>query len=74
MVVPTIQSYPHYKYITPGKLVRVAPTLAVWGFATAAALALLGSDIPIVRADVLGRIPLAGKYFPVQTGKEEEED
>lgn len=49
-------------------------TLAVWGFATAAALALLGSDIPIVRADVLGRIPFAGKYFPVQVAKGEEED
>jgi hypothetical protein len=46
----------------------------VWGFATAVALALLGSDIPIVRTDVLSRIPFAGKYFPVQKAKAEEED
>jgi hypothetical protein len=45
----------------------------MWGFATATALALLGSDIPLVRKDILSKIPLVGNYFPVRGVKHEED-
>ncbi|KAI9360219.1 hypothetical protein BD770DRAFT_442192 [Pilaira anomala] len=61
--VAAIRTYPHYK----------APSLATWGFSAASGLALFGSDIPLVREDVFGRLPLVGKYFPVKTEKHEED-
>ncbi|KAL9558562.1 hypothetical protein MBANPS3_000852 [Mucor bainieri] len=74
MVTANIHSEPHFKFITPSKFIRATPTLAVWGAATAAALALFGSDVPLARKDVLSKIPVFGRYFPVQQDKHEEED
>lgn len=48
--------------------------MAVWGAATAAALALFGSDVPLARKDVLSKIPVFGRYFPVQQDKHQEEE
>lgn len=45
----------------------------MWGFATATALALFGSDIPLVKRDILSKIPLAGHYFPVKEANHEED-
>ncbi|KAK4509455.1 uncharacterized protein ATC70_007807 [Mucor velutinosus] len=74
MVAAQINSEPHFKFITPSKFIRATPTMAVWGAATAAALALFGSDVPLARKDVLSKIPVFGRYFPVQQDKHEEED
>ncbi|KAG2202588.1 hypothetical protein INT46_011661 [Mucor plumbeus] len=73
MVTAHINSEPHFKFITPSKFIKSTPTLAMWGFATATALALLGSDIPLVRKDILSKIPLFGNYFPVRGVKHEED-
>ncbi|KAI8388634.1 ubiquinol-cytochrome-c reductase complex subunit-domain-containing protein [Radiomyces spectabilis] len=63
MPVARIVSSPHFAFVTPEKLIRVAPNLATWGVATGCALALLGSDIPLVKKDILSKIPFAGSYF-----------
>ncbi|KAI8074725.1 cytochrome b-c1 complex subunit 10 [Gongronella butleri] len=66
MPVRQIVSNPHFGAITPEKLIRAAPSLAIWGAAAGSALALLGSDVPLVKKDVLSRIPIAGSYWKVE--------
>ncbi|KAI8097712.1 ubiquinol-cytochrome-c reductase complex subunit-domain-containing protein [Halteromyces radiatus] len=65
MPVKQIITSPHFGLITPEKLIRVAPSLALWGAGAGTALALLGSDIPLVKKDVLSKIPVVGNYWAV---------
>ncbi|KAI9495375.1 ubiquinol-cytochrome-c reductase complex subunit-domain-containing protein [Zychaea mexicana] len=67
-----IVTNPHFGMISPEKLIRVAPSLAVWGAAAGSAVALLGSDVPLVKKDILSRIPIAGAYWAVPEADEEE--
>lgn len=48
--------------------------MAIWGAATVAALALFGSDVPLARRDVLSKIPVFGRYFPVEHDNHVEEN
>ncbi|KAI8641436.1 cytochrome b-c1 complex subunit 10 [Parasitella parasitica] len=73
MVTAQIYSEPHFNFITPSKFIKTTPTLVVWGVASATALLLLGSDVPLVRKDVLSKIPLVKRYFPVEKTKNEED-
>ncbi|KAI8087266.1 ubiquinol-cytochrome-c reductase complex subunit-domain-containing protein [Thamnidium elegans] len=66
MPVARIVSSPHFSFITPEKLVRVAPNLATWGFAAGSAVLLLGSDIPLLKKDILSKIPVVGGYWAVE--------
>ncbi|CDH50985.1 hypothetical protein RO3G_13167 [Lichtheimia corymbifera JMRC:FSU:9682] len=65
MPVAKIVTNPHFAFITPEKLVRVAPSLAIWGAAAGSAVMLLGSDVPLVKKDILSRIPVVGSYWAV---------
>ncbi|CAO3634878.1 unnamed protein product [Cunninghamella blakesleeana] len=65
MPVRQIVTSPHFAFITPEKLIRVAPNLAVWGAAAGSALALLGSDVPLVKKDILSKVPVVGSYWAV---------
>jgi primosomal protein N' len=40
-----------------------APSLATWGAAAGSAVLLLGSDVPLVKKDLLSKIPIAGRYW-----------
>ncbi|KAI7903421.1 uncharacterized protein BX663DRAFT_551690 [Cokeromyces recurvatus] len=73
MVVSHIQPELHYKLISTSKLIRTTPTIAVWGVATATALTLFALDVPLVRKDVLGKLPMVGRYFPANEVHTEEE-
>ncbi|KAI9476422.1 MAG: cytochrome b-c1 complex subunit 10 [Benjaminiella poitrasii] len=73
MVVSQIHTEPHFKFVSASKVFRATPSLAVWGAAAAAGLALFALDVPIVRKDVLNRLPMVGRYFPVQEVHIEEE-
>ncbi|GAB5593560.1 hypothetical protein Unana1_08460 [Umbelopsis nana] len=73
MPAPKIVSVPHFGFITPEKLVRVAPSAAVWGAAAGVAVLLLGSDIPIIKRDILSKVPVVGGYWSVP-GPAHEED
>lgn len=42
-----------------------APSLAIWGAAAGSAVMLLGSDVPLVKKDILSRIPVVGSYWAV---------
>ncbi|KAI7872199.1 hypothetical protein BDF14DRAFT_1757798 [Spinellus fusiger] len=55
----------HYGLITPEKMIKVAPTLATWGVAAASGFLLLGSDVSLIRKDLLSKVPIAGSYFAV---------
>ncbi|ORY97830.1 ubiquinol-cytochrome-c reductase complex subunit-domain-containing protein [Syncephalastrum racemosum] len=73
MPIARIATNPHFHFISPEKLVRVAPSLALWGAATGSALALLGSDVPLVKKDILSKVPVAGSYFAVPEENNDEE-
>jgi hypothetical protein len=45
------------------------PTLAAWGTAGAAAFLFFGEPVPLVRRDLLSRLPIVGKIWT--TPKEE---
>ncbi|KAI8974382.1 cytochrome b-c1 complex subunit 10 [Pilobolus umbonatus] len=70
--VSKIVTTPHFGLITPEKLMKVAPTLATWGAAAGSAVLLFGSDVPLVRADLLSKIPVAGSYWAVEAKEAEE--
>ncbi|KAF7723776.1 hypothetical protein EC973_001689 [Apophysomyces ossiformis] len=72
MPVTKIVSSPHFSFITPEKLIRSVPSLATWGAAAGVALALFGSDVPLVKQDVLSKIPVAGSYWAVPAAADEE--
>ncbi|KAI8144644.1 ubiquinol-cytochrome-c reductase complex subunit-domain-containing protein [Fennellomyces sp. T-0311] len=72
MPLAKIATNPHFGVLSPEKLVRVIPTLAVWGAAAGAAVGLLGSDVPLVKKDILSRIPIAGAYWAVPEETAEE--
>ncbi|KAI8092244.1 ubiquinol-cytochrome-c reductase complex subunit-domain-containing protein [Gilbertella persicaria] len=65
MPVSRIVSSPHFSFITPEKFVRVAPNLATWGAAAGTAVVLLGSDVPLIKKDILSKIPVVGSYWAV---------
>lgn len=46
----------------------------MWGVAAAAGLLLFASDVPLARKDILSKIFMVGKYFPVENIKADEED
>ncbi|KAI8083705.1 hypothetical protein BDF21DRAFT_416459 [Thamnidium elegans] len=71
-MIAAIRTYPHYKFITPQKIVELTPTFVGWGFAAATGLALFGLDIPIVRDDVLSKLPVVGKIFSILPEPKEE--
>jgi Ubiquinol-cytochrome-c reductase complex subunit (QCR10) len=50
-----------------------APSAAVWGAAAGAAVLLLGSDIPIIKRDILSKVPFVGSYWAVAAPAHEEE-
>jgi hypothetical protein len=52
---------------------KSAPNAAVWGAAAGAAVLLLGSDIPIIKRDILSKVPVFGGYWAVQAPAKEEE-
>ncbi|KAL0073824.1 ubiquinol-cytochrome c reductase core subunit 10 QCR10 [Phycomyces blakesleeanus] len=62
----------HFGIITPEKLVQVFPNLATWGVAAGSAVCLLGADVPIVRRDILSKVPIAGAYFALPAEDKEE--
>ncbi|KAI8973518.1 ubiquinol-cytochrome-c reductase complex subunit-domain-containing protein [Mycotypha africana] len=74
MPVARFVSTPHLAFITPEKLWRVAPSLATWGAGTGAAVLLFGSDVPIMKKDVLTKIPVIGNYWalPGDESKDQE--
>ncbi|KWU42742.1 hypothetical protein RHOSPDRAFT_35690 [Rhodotorula sp. JG-1b] len=49
--------------LTPSLVARLAPTLALWGFAGAGALMVVGSAIPLFQTDVLKKIPVVADYY-----------
>ncbi|CEG76005.1 hypothetical protein RMATCC62417_10966 [Rhizopus microsporus] len=65
MPVSKIVTNPYFSFITPEKLIKVAPSLATWGAAAGSAVLLFGSDVPLVKKDLLSKIPIAGKYWAV---------
>ncbi|KAI9282233.1 ubiquinol-cytochrome-c reductase complex subunit-domain-containing protein [Sporodiniella umbellata] len=65
MPVARIITNPHFGFITPEKIIKVAPTLATWGAAAGSAVLLFGSDVPLVKRDLLSKIPIAGSYWEV---------
>ncbi|CAO3624325.1 unnamed protein product [Mucor hiemalis] len=72
MPVARIVTSPHFSFITPEKFVKVAPNLATWGVAAGSAVLLLGSDIPIIKADILSKIPVVGSYWAVKEASDDE--
>jgi hypothetical protein len=48
-----------------------APTLATWGAATGSAILLLGSDVPLMKKDILSKIPVVGSYWAVPGAESE---
>ncbi|KAG2183623.1 hypothetical protein INT43_006631 [Umbelopsis isabellina] len=73
MPAPKIVTVPHFGFITAEKLVRIAPNAAVWGAAAGAAVLLLGSDIPIIKRDILSKVPVVGNYWAVEAPVKEED-
>ncbi|ORX57503.1 hypothetical protein DM01DRAFT_1372531 [Hesseltinella vesiculosa] len=65
MPVRQIVTNPHFGIITPEKLVRVIPSLATWGVAAGTAVSLIGSDVPLVKKDILSKLPVIGSYWAV---------
>ncbi|KAG1322372.1 hypothetical protein G6F62_010283 [Rhizopus arrhizus] len=63
MPVSKIVTNPYFSFVTPEKFLRVAPSLAIWGAAAGSAVLLLGSDVPLVKKDLLSKIPIAGRYW-----------
>ncbi|KAG0736507.1 hypothetical protein G6F57_007511 [Rhizopus arrhizus] len=63
MPVSKIVTNPYFSFVTPEKFLRVAPSLATWGAAAGSAVLLLGSDVPLVKKDLLSKIPIAGRYW-----------
>ncbi|KAI9274642.1 cytochrome b-c1 complex subunit 10 [Phascolomyces articulosus] len=72
MPISKIATNPHFGIFSVEKLIRVAPTLAVWGAGAGTAVALFGSDVPLVKKDILSRVPIAGAYFEVPEPAAEE--
>ncbi|KAI9364635.1 ubiquinol-cytochrome-c reductase complex subunit-domain-containing protein [Pilaira anomala] len=70
MPIARIVSSPHFSFISPEKFVKVAPNLATWGFAAGSAVLLLGSDIPLIKKDILSKIPIAGSYWAIEEASE----
>ncbi|KAL1931051.1 hypothetical protein VTP01DRAFT_10188 [Rhizomucor pusillus] len=73
MPVSKIVATPHLGFITPEKFLRTAPSLAIWGAAAGTALALLGSDVPLVKKDILSKLPVLGSHFAVPEPAQDEE-
>ncbi|POY72768.1 hypothetical protein BMF94_4176 [Rhodotorula taiwanensis] len=46
---------------------RLAPNLAMWGFAGAGALFVVGSAIPLFQNDILLKIPGVAAYYTDNT-------
>ncbi|KAI8889774.1 hypothetical protein K501DRAFT_237990 [Backusella circina FSU 941] len=63
MPVSKIVSNPHFGIFSPEKLIKVAPNLATWGVAAGSAVLLFGSDVPLVKNDILSKIPIVGSYW-----------
>ncbi|KAI9487088.1 MAG: ubiquinol-cytochrome-c reductase complex subunit-domain-containing protein [Benjaminiella poitrasii] len=72
MPVSRIVTSPRFAFITPEKLIKVAPHLATWGAAAGSAVLLLGSDVPIIKKDILSKIPVVGGYWAVAESNNEE--
>jgi hypothetical protein len=49
-----------------------APSLAIWGAAAGSAVALLGSDVPLVKKDILSNIPIVGGYWAIEQPAQDE--
>ncbi|KAI8371954.1 ubiquinol-cytochrome-c reductase complex subunit-domain-containing protein [Choanephora cucurbitarum] len=71
MPVSKIVTSPHFSFITPEKFARVAPNLATWGVAAGSAVLLLGSDVPLLKKDILSKIPVVGSYWAVPEADQE---
>ncbi|KAG0170680.1 hypothetical protein DFQ28_005701 [Apophysomyces sp. BC1034] len=71
MPIAKIVTNPHFAFLTPEKLIRSAPSLATWGAAAGVAVALFGSDVPLVKQDILSKIPIAGSYWAIPAAEEE---
>ncbi|ORZ19515.1 cytochrome b-c1 complex subunit 10 [Absidia repens] len=71
MPVRQIISSPHFAFVTPEKFIHAIPSLAFWGAGTAAALSLFGSDVPLVKKDILSNIPIVGGQWDVELPAEE---
>ncbi|KAI8355520.1 ubiquinol-cytochrome-c reductase complex subunit-domain-containing protein [Blakeslea trispora] len=71
MPVSKIATSPYFSFITPEKFVRVAPNLATWGVAAGSAVLLLGSDVPLLKKDILSKIPVVGSYWAVPEDNQE---
>ncbi|KAI7888287.1 ubiquinol-cytochrome-c reductase complex subunit-domain-containing protein [Mucor mucedo] len=71
MPVARIATNPHISFITAEKLVKVAPNLATWGAAAGSAVLLLGSDIPLIKKDILSKIPVVGSYWAIAEPEQE---
>ncbi|KAI7901871.1 ubiquinol-cytochrome-c reductase complex subunit-domain-containing protein [Cokeromyces recurvatus] len=65
MPVSRIVSSPHFSVISVEKVFKVFPNLATWGVAAGSAVLLLGSDVPLVKKDLLSKIPIAGSYWAI---------
>ncbi|KAI9023638.1 cytochrome b-c1 complex subunit 10 [Phycomyces nitens] len=65
MPVSRVISNLHFGIITPEKLVQVFPNLATWGVAAGSAVCLLGYDVPLIKKDILSKVPIAGSFFAV---------
>ncbi|KAI9296115.1 UDP-Glycosyltransferase/glycogen phosphorylase [Neoconidiobolus thromboides FSU 785] len=62
-----------FKRFTPQIILRWAPSLARWGAVAGIGLLFLGEGIPLVRQDILSKIPIAGGLWRLPTPPSEEE-
>jgi hypothetical protein len=59
------------RYILIKMLNFSAPSLATWGAGAGSALLLLGSDVPLMKKDILSKIPVVGSYWAIPTAESE---
>ncbi len=48
------------------KLKVWAPTLSIWGASAGIGILYFGEGIPLVNNDILSKIPILGKRYPVE--------
>ncbi|OZJ06296.1 hypothetical protein BZG36_00680 [Bifiguratus adelaidae] len=71
-VAPRIRTSSSFLNITPEMLVRLSPSLAGWGAAAGLGALYFLSGVPIVKRDILSKVPVIGEQFKVEMPKKEE--
>ncbi|KAG2199184.1 hypothetical protein INT46_011631 [Mucor plumbeus] len=72
MPVARIVTSPHFSILSPEKLIKIAPNLATWGVGAGSAVLLLGSDVPLLKKDILSKIPVVGSYWALPSANNED--